>query len=178
MTIGFVTTLAQSGVTPDSLKLALAEGAKGGLESGILSGTGYGISRSIGPVLSKAIAGVLENIGVTITENISKMISMGVAGALTIVVFSVYQFIKLKRNGAGTKAALIQVGKQALFSLSLLAVSIAATCIYGGPAGIIVSVSVGIFLLIDSVADSVEKREFADKVQRYMIEKCYPSFAV
>lgn len=86
--------------------------------------------------------------------------------------------IKLKRNGAGTKAALIQVGKQALFSLSLLAVSIAATCIYGGPAGIIVSVSVGIFLLIDSVADSVEKREFADKVQRYMIEKCYPSFAV
>lgn len=178
MTIGFVTTLAQSGVTPDSLKLALAEGAKGGLESGILSGTGYGISRSIGPVLSKAIAGVLENIGVTITENISKMISMGVAGALTIVVFSVYQFIKLKRNGAGTKAALIQVGKQALFSLSLLAVSIAATCIYGGPAGIIVSVSVGIFLLIDSVADSVEKCEFADKVQRYMIEKCYPSFAV
>lgn len=38
-----MTTLAQSGVTPDSLKLALAEGAKGGLESGLLAGVGYGI---------------------------------------------------------------------------------------------------------------------------------------
>lgn len=178
MTIGFVTTLAQSGVTPDSLKLALAEGAKGGLESGILAGTGYGISRYIGPVLSKAIAGVLENIGVTITENISKMINMGVVSTLTIAVFSVYQFIKLKRNGVATKEALIQVGKQALFSLSLSAVSIAVACIYGVLAGIIVSVSVGIILLMISVADSVEKRKFADKVQRYMIEKCYPSFAV
>ena len=178
MTIGFVTTLAQSGVTPDSLKLALTEGAKGGLESGLLAGVGYGIGRTIGEVASKAVAGVLENLGVTITDNISKMINMGVVGALTVVVFSAYQFIKLKRHGVATKDALIQVGKQALFSLSLLAVSIAAQGIWGGAAGIIVSVSVGIIMITYSVADSVHQRHFAEKIRVYTIEKCYPSFVV
>lgn len=178
MTIGFVTTLAQSGVTPDSLKLALAEGVKGGLESGLLAGVGYGIGRTIGEVASKAVAGVLENLGITITDNISKMINMGVVGALTVVVFSAYQFIKLKRHGVATKDALIQVGKQALFSLSLLAVSIAAQGIWGGAAGIIVSVSIGIIMITYSVADSVHQRHFAEKIRVYTIEKCYPSFAV
>ena len=178
ITVGFVTTLAQSGVTPDSLKLALAEGAKGGLESGFLAGVGYGIGRTIGEVASKAAAGVLENIGITITDNISKMINMGVVGALTVVVFSAYQFIKLKRNNVATKDALIQVGKQALFSLSLLAVSIAAQGIWGGAAGIIVSVSVGIIMITYSVADSIHQRHFAEEIRVYTIEKCCPSFIV
>lgn len=177
MTIGFVTTLAQSGFTPDSIKLALAEGAKAGLESGALSAVGYGIGRTIGEVASQAVAGVLENLGLTITENISKMINMGVVGALTIVVFSAYQFIKLKRRGVATKEALIQVGKQALFSLSLLAVSIAAQGIWGGHIGIIVSVSIGIILISYSVVDLVHQRHFAEKVRIYTIEKCYPQFA-
>ena len=178
ITIGFMTTLAQSGVTPDSLKLALAEGAKGGLESGLLAGVGYGIGRTIGEVASKAFAGVLENLGITITDNISKMINMGVVGALTVVVFSAYQFIKLKRNNVATKDAVIQVGKQALFSLSLLAVSIAAQGIWGGAAGIIVSVSVGIIMITYSVADSIHQRHFAEEIRVYTIEKCYPSFIV
>lgn len=178
MTIGFVTTLAQSGITPDSLKHALAEGAKGGIESGILSGVGYGIGRTIGEVASNAVAGVLENLGVTITDNISKMINTGVIGALTIVVFSAYQFIKLKCHGIATKEALIQTGKQALFSLSLLAVSIAAQGIWGGAAGIIVSVSIGIIMITYSVADSVHQRHFAEKVRVYTIQKYYPQFSV
>lgn len=178
MTIGFVTTLAQSGVTPDSLKIALAEGTKGGLESGLLAGVGYGIGRTIGEIASKAVAGVFENLGVTITNNISKMINMGVVGALTVVVFSAYQLIKLKQHGTATKDALIQVGKQALFSLSLLVVSIAAQGVWGGAAGIIVSVSVGIIMITYSVADSVHQRQFAEKIRVYTIEKCYPSFIV
>lgn len=178
MTIGFMTTLAQSGVTPDSLKLALAEGVKGGLESGLLAGIGYGIGRTIGELASKTVAGVLENLGVTITDNISKMINMGVVGTLTVVVFSAYQFIKLKWSGVATKDALIQVGKQALFSLSLLAVSIAAQGIWGGATGIIVSVSVGIIMITYSVVDSVHQRHFAEKIRVYTIEKSYPSFIV
>lgn len=178
MTIGFVATLAQSGITPDSLKSALAEGTKGGLESGLLAGVGYGIGRTIGEVASKAVAGALENLGVTITDNLSKMINMGVVGMLTVVVFSAYQFIKLKRHAVATKDALIQVGKQALFSLSLLAVSIAAQGIWSGAAGIIVSVSVGIIMITYSVADSVHQRHFAEKIRVYTIEKCYPLFIV
>ena len=178
MTIGFVTTLAQAGVTPDSLKLAFAEGAKSGLESGLLSAVGYGIGRTVGEMTSQVVAGVLENLGLAITDNISKMINMGVVGSLTVVVFSAYQFIKLKYQGVATKDALIQVGKQALFSLSLLAVSIAAQGIWGGAAGIIVSVSIGIIMISYSVVDSVHQRHFAEKIRIYTIEKCYPSLAM
>lgn len=178
LTIGFITTLAQSGVTPDTLKLAVVEGLKSGVESGLLSAVGYGIGRTIGEVASKAVSGMLENVGITITENISKMVNMGVVGGLTIVVFSAYQFVKLKLKGVATKDALIQTGKQALFSLSLLAVSIAAQGIWGGAAGIIVSISIGIIMITYSVTDSVHQRHFAEKIRIYTIEKSYPSFSV
>ncbi len=177
-TIGFIATLAQSGVTPETIKLAAIEGGKSGLESGALALVGYGIGRTIGEIASRAVAETIGNLGITITENISKMINMGVVGALTITVFSAYQFIKLKINGVATKEALMQVGKQALFSLSLLAVSIAAQGIWGGPAGIIVSVSVGIILISYTVGKSVHDRHFAERIRVYMIDKCYPSFAI
>ena len=148
------------------------------MESGALAGVSYSIGRTLGDIASKTVAGAFENIGVTITENISKMINMGVVGTLTIAVFSTYQFVMLKRHGIATKEALIQVGKQALFSLSLLAVSIAAQGLWGGAAGIIVSVSMGIIMITYSVADSVHQRHFAEKVRIYTIEKCYPSFVV
>jgi hypothetical protein len=178
ITIGFVVSLAQSGVTPESLKLAAIESAKGGLEAGALAAVSYGVGRTIGEVASKTVGGLLQNLGVTLTENIAKMVNMGVVGGLTIVVFSAYQFIKLKRMGIATRDALIQVGKQALFSLSLLAVSIAAQGIWGGPAGIIVSVSIGIILISYTVITSVHQRQFAERVRIYTIEKCYPEFQI
>lgn len=174
LTIGFITTLAQSGITPDTLKLATIEGLKSGAESGMLSAVGY----AIGEVASQAISGVLENTGITIAENISKMVNMVVVGALTIVVFSTYQFIKLKLKGVATREALIQTGKQALFSLSLLAVSIAAQGIGGVAAGIIVSVSIGVIMITYYVVDAVHQRHFAEKIRIYTIEKCYPLFSV
>ena len=86
--------------------------------------------------------------------------------------------MKLKLRGAATKDALIQTGKQALFSLSLLAVSIAAQGIWGGAAGMIVSVSIGIIIICYSAANSVYQRHFSEKIRVYTIEKCYPSFLV
>lgn len=177
-TIGFITTLAQSGITPDTLKSAAFEGVKSSAESGIMSAVGYGIGRTVGEVASHAISGLLGKAGITVTENISKMINMGVVGTMTIAVFSTYQFIKLKIKGVATKDALIQTGKQALFSLSILAVSIAAQGIWGGVAGIVVSVSFGIIMITYSVADVVHQRHFAEKIRIYTIEKCYPSFSI
>lgn len=178
MTIRFATELAQSGITPDSLKLAFMEGIKDGAESGILSGAIYGIGRTLGAVASNAISGVLQNLGLTITENISQMVNIGVVGAMGVVVFSAYQFLKLKRAGFATKEALIRVGKQALFSLSLLAVSIIAQGIWGGAAGIIVSVSIGIIIISYSILDSVHKKRIAESIREYSIEKCYPVFQI
>jgi hypothetical protein len=61
--------------------------------------------------------------------------------------------------------------------LSLLAVSIAAQGIWGGAAGIIVSVSVGIILITYTIATSVEQRCFAEKVRVCMIDASRPVFS-
>lgn len=176
-TIGFAVTLAQSGVTPDTLKYAIAEGGKAGASAGVQSVVGYGIGRTLGQLAIHALEGALSNMGITMTENISKMCNMGAVGAVTIAVFSTCQFIKLIRNGMACKEAAIQVGKQALFSLSLLAVSIAAQGIWGGPASLIVSISTGIILITYTLTDTVHQRHYSEKIRIYMIDKCKPSFA-
>lgn len=176
-TIGFAVSLAQTGITPDSLKYAFANGSQAGLSSGIQSVIGYGIGRTIGQLATHALENVLTNVGFNITENISKMCSMGAVGVITIAVFSTVQFIKLIRKGESLKSASIQVGKQALFSLSLLAVSIAAQGIFGGPAGIIVSVSAGIIFITYTIVDTVHQRKCSERLRDYMIEQCIPSFA-
>jgi len=176
ITIGFAVTLAQSGVTPESIKFALAEGIKGGAEAGIMSAVSYGIGRTIGQMATEAVTGLLRNLGLTITDNISKMCGMGVIVTMTVVLFSVYQFFKFKWYGIATRDALIKIGKQSLFSLSLLAVSIAAQGIWGGPAGIIVSISIGIIVISYTLADTVHQRHFAEKIRIYMIDKCRPIF--
>lgn len=177
LTIGFITTLAQSGVTPDSLRIAAAEGVRAGVESGSLAAVSYGIGRTLGEVATKAITGAMGNLGIGIGENIVKMVNMGVVGTMTTIVFSVYQFIKFKLNGVETLEALIQVGKQALFSMSLLAVSIAAQGIWGGAAGIIVSISIGILLIIYSAGDAIHQRHIAEEIRIYTVNECYPVFA-
>ena len=176
-TIGFAVTLAQSGITPDSVKAAFANGAKGGAESGVLSVIGYGIGRTIGETAVAAVTGLLGNIGIEVTENISKLCSMGVVGTMMVAVFSVYQFAKLKLKGVTTHDAFVQVGKQALFSLSLLVVSIVVQGACGGCAGIIVSTSVGIICVVYSLGTVVHQRHFSEKLQIYMIDKCKPVFA-
>lgn len=176
-TLGFAVTLAQSGVTPDSVKTAFVNGAKGGAESGVLAAIGYGIGRTIGETAVAAVTGLLENIGIEVTENISKLCGMGTVGMMMIAVFSVYQFVKLALSGVSVRGAFVQAGIQALISLSLLAVSILVQGLRGGYAGIIVSTGVGITCMVYSLGTAVQRRHFSEKLQIYMIEKCKPVFA-
>lgn len=118
-----------------------------------------------------AIEGVLSNAGLEITANISKMCTMGTVGAITVAVFSTVQFVKLIYRGECLKSAAIQVGKQALFSLSLLAISIAAQGMWGGPAGIIVSIGTGIVIVSYTIADAVHQRTFAEECHIKTIEE-------
>lgn len=177
-TIGFTVSLAQSGISPESIKNAFASGGKAGMHSGIQSVFGYGIGRTVGLVAQKALEGVLENIGIEITDNISKMCGMGAIGFITITIFCTYEFIKLRQTGISTKDALIKIGKQALFSLSLLALSIAAQGIWGGPAGLIVSVSSGIIFITVNIGQSIHNRKLADSIKVYTIEKAEPLYSV
>ena len=78
---------------------------------------------------------------------------------------------KLIYRGECLKSAAIQVGKQALFSLSLLAISIAAQGMWGGPAGIIVSIGTGIVIVSYTIADAVHQRTFAEECHIKTIEE-------
>lgn len=175
-TIGFAATLAQSGITPDTFKYAIANGVKSGASSGIQSIIGYGIGRTIGKLATDAVEGLLMNAGYEISINLSKVCTMGTVGVITIAVFSIVQFIKLVHNGESIKESLIHVGKQALFSLSLLAVSMAAQLAFGGPAGIIVSVSSGIIILTYNLSKISHDRKFSNEIREYIINKYKPKF--
>jgi hypothetical protein len=176
LSISVAISLAQSGVTPDSVKVALIQGVNDGLEAGVLSAVSYGVGRTIGQLATQAVNGFIQNLGVTLTENLTQVINMGVVGGLTIVVFSAYQFIKLKKSGLSTREALVQVGKQALFSISLLAVSMAAQAVLGGAAGIVVSISIGVIFISYSVVTTVHQRQFGEKIRVYTIEQAKPVF--
>lgn len=176
-TIGFATSLAQAGITPDTLRNSIVEGGKMGVSAGLQSAISYGIGRTVGQIATMQAQGVLSNAGVMITDNVAKMINMGVVGAITITVFSLWQIVKLINAGNSLKTAMITMGRQALFSMSLLAVSIVAQGVWGGPAGIIVSTSIGILVIAYGLADTVHKRTFSEQIRVYAINKCKPEWA-
>lgn len=176
-TIGFAVTLAQGGVSPDSMKVAMCAGTKAGVESGALSIIGYGIGRTIGETATAATTGLLQNLGVQMTDNLSKICQMGTVGGMMIVVFSVYQFAKLRIKGTSTRDAFRRVARQALFSLSVLALSLAMQSLFGGAAGAVVSVGVGVVCILYSFGENLHQKEISEKVQQFLIEKCKPILA-
>jgi len=173
-TIGFVVTLAQAGLSTENLINAAIIGAKSGIEGVALGVMNHLIIRGIGETVSNALQGVVANLGLTVTQNISKMCNMAAFGGLAIVVFSVYQFTKLKLLGYSTKECLIRVGKSAAFSASVLLISIVAQGIYGGHVGIIVSLSIGVLVLTYKVIESQHNKKVGEKIRIYMIQKCQP----
>lgn len=172
--LGFVITLAQTGISTESLKNAVILGGKTGVEGAVLGVLNHLAIRGIGDMATNALQGVVENLGLTVTENITKMCNMAVFGALAIVVFSVYQFTKLKLKGYSTKECLLRVGKSAAFSVTVLLVSIVAQGLWGGYAGIIVSISIGIIVVSYKVIDNQHNKRISEKVHLYMIQKCEP----
>ena len=176
-TISFAVSLAQSGISPESVKYAFAEGSKVCLESGVMSVVGYGVGRTIGQLASNVLTGVLENLGLVITENIKTMCNMGVIGSMMIVVFSAWQFIKLKQSGLATKEALVQVGKQALFSIGILTLSIVAQGFWVGPAGMIVSLSIAAIIIVYALVNATNRRCFDEKLDMCVIDKMKPVYS-
>lgn len=175
--IGFVVTLAQSGVSPESIRYAAIAGAKAGGVGAAFGVVNHILARSIGELASKALQGVIQNFGIAVTDNVVKMCNMGIVGFMAIAVFSVYQFVKLKRMGYSTKECLIRVGKQAAFSTAVLVVSIIAQGIWGGAAGIIVSLSIGIIVLTYKVSLSIYDKKMMESIMVYTINKSCPSLS-
>ena len=175
-TIGFIAKLAQNGLSVESVRTASIAGLKSGKTTAMIGGVSYGITRTIGSIVTGALTDSVSNLGIEITKNIAKMCSMASIGTLSILIYSTYQFVQLKRMGYSTKDALIRVGKQALFSLTVLFVSIIAQGIWGGHAGVIVSTSIGIIVVSYKGVQAVRTKMISEKIQLYTIHKCYPVY--
>ena len=173
--IGFIVTLAQNGLSPESFKLAAVEGGKVGLEGMAFGVIGHIASRTIGEMAIGAMTGLFANMGVELTENLMKACNMGVVGSVIIVTSSIYQFVCLKRAGCSTAECFTRIGKQALLSVGSLAVMIVVQASFGSGPAAIVGISISAIALSYSLYQAYHNKLLAEKIQDYVIEKSYPS---
>ena len=173
--IGFIVTLAQNGLSPESFKLAAIEGGKVGLEGMAFGVIGHIASRTLGEMATGAMTGLFANMGVELTENLMKACNMGVVGAVIIVTSSIYQYVRLRRAGCSTEECFARIGKQALVSVSSLAVMIMVQASFGSGPAAIVGISISAIALSYSLYQAYHNKLLAGKIQGYVIEKSYPS---
>ncbi|WP_408895264.1 hypothetical protein [Paenibacillus taichungensis] len=177
-TLGFVTTLAQNGFKATVIKTAFVSGANAGLEGAALAVTNHVIVRGIGEATTMAFALFsTEYMGLILTENLLKMCSMTTVGLITVGVSLTYQFLKLKFMGADTKQALKSVEKSAKYSLAVLFISIVAQGIWGGHAGLIVSISIGSMTVLWKLIQNEAFKKLFEEIQHYMIIRLKPCYA-
>ena len=171
--IGFIVSLAQNGINPNSMKYAFAAGAKQGAKSSIMAAGGFAIGKTIGAALSKTLT---EHIGKNAAEGSMKKIAeicdMGAVGAIVTVAFAVYEFCKLKHAGYSTKESLLRAGKSAALSFSILIISMVA--VWAGACGLVVSIVAGVVMTGFSVAKVFHNKRISKEVTHYSIELCIP----
>lgn len=166
LTISAVVELAAVGIEAVEVDELIMHSLRAGIEGGTISTIIYCSGRMI--------SGYLQEHGVDLLTKTGYLINYATVGAVSIVLVSTIQFIKMKLCGIDTCEALKQVGKNALFSTSMLCVSIIAQGLYGGYAGLIVSTSVGLVVLTANVVISAQKRKLNNKIKEYAIEEYRP----
>lgn len=174
-TIGVATTLAQHGISTDSIKLAAGTGLKTGIEASGLAAVSHTIVSKVGESISNAVSQILiDRIGFQVTENILKMCQMGTVGVISSIVFSSWLFLKLKFQGHDSKVALSKASRSLGYSLGILFVSIVSQGLWGGHAGIIVSISIGLIAMIYQLIKYQVSKKVIESVQLFSIEKLKP----
>lgn len=163
LTISAVVELASMGIESVEVGDLVLHSLRAGIEGGTISTITYCTGRILSSVLQKH--------GVELLTKVGSLINFAATGALSIALISTIQFFKMKINGIETTVAFREVGKSALFSVSILVVSIIAQGIYEGCAGIIVSTSVGLVVLTTSVINSIHQRKLDNQLKEYAIEE-------
>lgn len=175
--IGFIVSLAQKGINPNSMKYAFVAGAKQGATSGIMAAGSFAIGKTIGAALSKTLTESIKSwVGTNATEETMKKIAeicdMGAVGAIVTVAFAVYEFCKLKHAGYSTKESLLRAGKSAALSFSILIIYMVA--VWAGAPGLVVSIVAGVVMTGFSVAKVFHNKKISKEVTHYSIELCIP----
>lgn len=178
--IGFICTLAECGLTPDTLKNAFVAGAKASVEGAIFGGIGFEIGATFGGALANGLKDVItsgiKGLAEKTIANIGKMCNMAIVGVMMIVITSVYQFVKLKQQGFSTKESIIRVGKSAAISILILGLTIAAQGIWGGYWGLIVSIAASVTVMAIQTGISLHEKKVRTEVENYRISLYVPQF--
>ena len=176
--IGFIVSLAQNGINPNSMKYAFVAGAKQGITSGVMASSSFAIGKTVGAMASKALTKSIKSLVSANTaektmHKIVELCDMGSVGALVTIAFAVYEFSKLKHLGYSTRESLLRAGKSAALSFSILLISMVA--VWAGAPGIAVSIVAGIVMTGFSVAKVFHDKKICKQITHYSIELCVPS---
>lgn len=165
-TISAITELVRVGIESVEMDEFIGHSIRAGVEGGTISAITYGTGR--------LLSTILQNQGVDLLTKTGALVNFMVVGVVSITLVSTYQLIKMKMSGVEMSAAFKEVGRQALFSISVLAVSIIAQGVCGGYAGLIVSTSVGLAVFTVGVINTTHQRKLETQIKEYAIEEYRP----
>ncbi len=160
--LNVIADLARIGIDSVDVGAIMTDSLKSGTETGIVAGMTY--------LSGRLVSVALERIGIDLTTNLGMTVNFASIGILSIVIVSVYQYVQCRLNGMPPEAATDATLSQALFSMSILAVSIAAQGIYGGHAGLVVSTAAGILFFTVNIAKTLHNRQVEENLREYVIE--------
>lgn len=163
VTLSLVSGLARIGLDSEQIGDVVFDSLAAGTESGTIAAVTY--------VAGRGATHIMESAGLNLLSNAGYMVNFAAVGLLSTSVVCIYQFTKLKLNGVSTNEALSLTGKTAASSVALLAVSLAAQGIWGGPAGIIVSTGTGLIFLIVDTGKTIYARKLEARIREYAIEE-------
>lgn len=164
VTMSLVSGLARVGLDSGRIGDVVFDSLAAGTESGTIAAVTYTAGRGA--------THLMEAAGLDILSASGRMMNFAAIGLLSTSIVCVYQFTKLKLGGAATNEALALTGRTALSSVAMLAVSLAAQGIWGGPAGIIVSTGTGLAILVVDTGKTVHDRRLEERLREYSIEEC------
>lgn len=159
----FIAEIAKSGFLAEEIESAMVKGGIGGIESAAIVAAGYGMG-----LLTSSL---LQNAGINLASKAGQLLNGTAAGMLSILMVSVYQLANVQLEGDLDAQILGQVGCNAAYSASVLAVSMIAQSLLGGSAGILVSTAAGAVLYLAEIAKTVKEKQMQGRLREYAIEQ-------
>lgn len=163
VTMSLVSGLARAGLDSDRIGDVVFDSLVSGTESGTIAAVTYAAGRGA--------THLIETVGVDLLSASGYVANFAAIGVLSTSIVCAYQFTKSRLKGASTGEALELMGRTAMSSMTMLAVSLAAQGIWGGPAGIIVSTGAGLAILIVDTGKTVHARRLEARIREYSIEE-------
>lgn len=139
--IEVIATLAVEGISAESVKASMINGAKAGLKSAVIGVGTYALTRVISTTLQRVF-----NIGQAFAQT-SAVVIIGIG-------FAVGEFILLKKRGYSTKDAGFAAGKGLLMGIGIYALSQIPYC------GAYLAVAVSIIYISITIAKDVCQQKF------------------